>query len=243
MVTVEEMWDALAQLNATVALMTPNVSAAVAATAPPVVPAAAASPIVLNVEQRANQPSNELVQLPRQHSQFADRTASSAHDGIDPTVDTHIDVVPDLTSQIWSNHRVVNNTYTFALAHVQAELSRVNTLHHQREIRFRLQQAKQRWLNRCSVRDDRHSAELCSEVVTNTHTHGCSDGNNKGTDADDDAMPYASTTPSPPQVERTPCYHSPVCSPARFSGRLSLRKRRSLAVVPSPMLENHGVLS
>ena len=244
MATIEEMWAALAQLEITVALMVPI--AAVTATAPPVVPAAAAPPIVLNVDQRINQSSNELVQLPRQHSQFADRTASSAHDGIDPTVDTHIDVVPDRTSQIWSHHRVVNDMYAFmvadTLAHFQGEVNRVNMHHHQREIMFRLQQAKQRWLNRCSVRD-RHSAEPCSEVVTNTHTHGCSDGNNKGTDADDDGKPHAATTPSQSQVERTPCYQSPVRSPARFSGRLSLRKRRSLAVAPSPMLENHSALS
>ena len=164
------------QLKTTVEQMVPNTIAAVAAAAPPPGAAAPAPPVVLSVEQRTNQRFNELVQLYRPNSQFADRTASSAHDGIDPTVDTYIDVVPDRTSQIWSNHRVVDDTYTFTLAHVQAELNRVNMLHHQREIRFRFQQAKQRWLNRCSVRD-RHSAELCSEVVTNTHTHGCSDGN------------------------------------------------------------------
>ena len=64
MATIEEMWAALAQLEITVALMVPI--AAVTATAPPVVPAAAAPPIVLNVDQRINQSSNELVQLPRQ---------------------------------------------------------------------------------------------------------------------------------------------------------------------------------
>ena len=63
----------MAQLIVTVNMMATNISAAVAATAPPGVRAAAAPPVVLNVEQRINSSSDKLAQLSRQDSQYTDK--------------------------------------------------------------------------------------------------------------------------------------------------------------------------
>ena len=111
MATVEELRDSLAQLIVTVNMMVTNISAAVAATAPPGVRAAAAPPVVLNVEQRINSSSDKLVQLSRQDSQYTDKEkgqrVNPAYDITVPGSQPHLRLLPDPTSQITSNRRVV----------------------------------------------------------------------------------------------------------------------------------------
>ena len=113
MATAEELRGALAQLTVTVQLMATNTPAAVAAAPPPGVPPAAARPVVLSVEQRINSSSAKLVQLSRQDSQCTDKekgmTANPAYDPTGLGSRQHLELIPDPTSQITSNPRVVND--------------------------------------------------------------------------------------------------------------------------------------
>ena len=164
MATVEELRDALAQLTVTVRLMATNIPAAVAAAPPPPGAAAAAPPVVLSVEQRINSSSDKLVQLSRQALQYTDKEkGSTANPAYDSTVlgsRRYLDLIPDPTSQITSNLRVVNDMPETDDAESQAKLDALINFHRQRGTRF--QEALRTlpdggWVNRGAVSEDRRS--------------------------------------------------------------------------------------